>query len=124
SAVPVAGVCTGGTCCVPVRSTLNETGAATPGCTKTTKPAEHAATTMSRREYENVMVRLLGSWPPLMHACFPPLNSKSASQGSRLMLAPACPSVHQQILTNRPQDAKNAVARAALTRVAHAKPAN
>jgi hypothetical protein len=39
---------------------LNDIGAAIPGCAKTTKPTEHAATTISRREYENAMVRLLG----------------------------------------------------------------
>jgi hypothetical protein len=43
---------------------LNDIGAAIPGCAKTTKPTENAATTISRREYENAMVRLLGSWPP------------------------------------------------------------
>jgi hypothetical protein len=32
--------------------------------------------------------------------------------------------MHQQILTNRPQDAKKAVTHAAFKRVAHAKPAN
>jgi hypothetical protein len=102
---------------------LNDIGAAIPGCAKITKLAEHAATTISRREYENAMVRLLGSWPPLMHGSLA-LNSRSASPASRLMVPPEHPNMHQQILTNRPQDAKNAVTHAAFKRVAHAKPAN
>jgi hypothetical protein len=58
-----------------------------------------------------------------MHASLA-LNSRSASAVSRLMVPPEHPHMHQQILTNSPQDAKNAVTRTALKRVAHAKPAN
>jgi hypothetical protein len=41
-----------------------------------------------------------------------------------LIVPPGHPNMHQQILTNRPPEAKNAVTHAALKRVAHAKPAN
>src|SRR5580704_4096126 len=86
--MPLAPVCTGGTCCAPVRATLKDTGAACDGGVQAAMPARHPATMIFRREIEIFIVDSLEScvWAQRYNSPAPCRYNVHRWQGSDLSM--------------------------------------